>query len=99
MGNLFGENGTLGNLFNGNGSFSDIFKSGPLGDLFNNIGGQAAVGIVSLVNSVAASAMEGFGLADQYSIYMREYCSANLTVGTKEMGPQSCSALRKSSVH
>lgn len=94
---LFDGNGTLSNLFDGNGSLGDLFKDGPLGDLFNSLGGQATSLLVRLVNKLAESAVDSLGLADQYALYMREYCSANVTAGTQQMGPQACSALLKAS--
>ncbi|KAH8593039.1 hypothetical protein B0O99DRAFT_689249 [Bisporella sp. PMI_857] len=92
-----GTSGGLGGAL-GNVSLPDIFTTDPIGAFLNNLAGQAAAGIVSLVNNVVSSAVDQLGIADQYSIFMLQLCSANLTTGTQKLGPQRCSALRDISI-
>lgn len=89
-----GGGNLLGGLF-GNGTIGDAIRNGPLGSIFNNISGQAATGIISVANTAVKTAMAGFGIADQYSVYLRDVCAANITDGTQNMGPQLCSPLRR----
>jgi hypothetical protein len=88
-----GSGNLLGGLF-GDGTIGDAIRNGPLGSIFNNISGQAATGIISVANTAVKTAMAGFGVADQYSVYLREVCAANITDVTQTMGPQLCSPLR-----
>jgi len=85
---------TLGSLL-GNGTLRDLISNGPLGNFFNNLGGQAATGLVSIINGVLKEAVGGIGAADQYGVYLKDICSANVTTGTQTMGPQQCSPLRE----
>lgn len=90
-----GTGGLLGTLLGG-GSLSDAIKKGPIGQFFNNLGGQAATGVVALVDNVVEMAVDGLGAADQYTVYLRDICSANVTEGTQDLGPRICTPLSKS---